>query len=69
VVRAVINVFPDAAIGYHAGPLQLSEMTRDARLAHPKNLLQFNDRKILLFEKQQQSQTGRIGKQPQQING
>ena len=35
----------------------------------PENLLQFSDRKFLLFEKQQQPQTCRIGKQPQQING
>src|SRR6266508_2796952 len=68
VVRAVINILSDAAIGYHPGPLQLSEMTRDARLAHPENLLQFSDRQFFLFEKQQQPQTCRIRKQPQQIN-
>jgi hypothetical protein len=69
VVRAIINILSDTAISHHASPLQLSKMTRNARLAHPENLLQFSDRKFFLFEKQQQPQTCRIGKQPQQING
>ena len=69
VVRAIINILSHTAISDHAGPLQLSEMTRNTRLAHPENLLQFSDRKFLLFEKQQQPQTCGIGKQPQQING
>src|SRR5215468_4926644 len=69
VVRAVINIFPDSSISHHAGPLQLSEMTRNTRLAHAENLLQFSDGKFLLLEKQKQSQASRIGQQSQQING
>ncbi len=69
VVRAVINIFSDTAISHHASPFQLSQMARNTRLAHPKNLLQFSDRKFLLFEKKQQPQPCRIGKQSQQING
>src|SRR5215475_13997934 len=65
VVRAVINIFPDSAISYHAGPFQLSEMTRNTRLAHAEYLLQFGDRKFLLLEKKQQPQTCRISQQPQ----
>src|SRR4029077_5924412 len=69
VVRAIINILSDAAISHHAGPLQLSEVTRNARLAHAQNLLQFSDRKFLLLKKQQQPQPCRIGEQTQQING
>src|SRR5215471_3797722 len=65
VVRPVINIFPDSAISHHAGPLQLSEMTRNTRLAHAEYLLQFGDRKFLLLEKKQQPQTCRISQQPQ----
>src|SRR5215813_5525653 len=69
VVRAVVNVFSHATISHNAGALQLSQMTRNTRLAHAQNLLQFSDRKFLLFEKKQQPQTGRVRQHPQQMNG
>ncbi len=69
VVCAVVNIFPNPSIRYHAGPLQLREMTGDARLAHAQNLLKFRHRKLFLFEKQEQAQPGRIRQQSEQIYG
>ena len=39
VVCPIVNIFPDPAVRYDAGALQLCEMTRDAGLAHAQNLL------------------------------
>jgi hypothetical protein len=44
-------------------------MTGDARLAHTQNLLQLCDGKLFLLEQKQQTQSGWVGQQPQQING
>src|SRR6185369_16176582 len=46
VVRAIINILSFTAIRHHACSLQLSQMTRNARLAHAENLLQFSDGKF-----------------------
>ena len=68
-VCAIINIFADPAIGDYAGAFQLRQMTGDPRLAHPQNLLQLCYRKLFLFEKKQQTQSGWVCQQPQQING
>ena len=64
----VVNIFASAPIFYDPRAFQLREMARDTGLAHAENLLQLGDRKLLLLEKQKQSQTGRIGEEPDQIN-
>src|SRR5215472_9219039 len=62
--RPVVNVFPCPPVLDHTGALQLSQVTRNPGLAHPEDLLELGDRKLFLFEKQKQSQTGWIGQEP-----
>ena len=65
---AVINILAGAPVFHHSSAFQLREMTGDAGLAHAENLLEFCDRQLLLLEEQKQSQAGRIGQEPKQIN-
>jgi hypothetical protein len=44
-------------------------MTRDPRLAHPKNLLQFRHRKLVLFEQKEEPEPRWIGEELEKING
>jgi hypothetical protein len=67
--QPVINILSGAAIRHHPGALQLGEMTGDARLTHPQNVLQFGHGKLFLLEQQQQTQPRRIGEQAQEISG
>ena len=57
-VCAVIDIFPNPAVGHRPGALQLREMTGDTRLTHAQNFLQLGDGKLFLFEEKQQAQTG-----------
>src|SRR5947208_12994890 len=68
-VCAVIDIFSNPAIGDYAGAFQLRQMTGNARLAHPQNLLELCYRKLFLFEKKQQAQSRRVCQQPQHIYG
>jgi hypothetical protein len=63
--RAVINIFPGTTVCHHAGPLQLREMTRNARLTHAKNVLQLGHRKFRFLEQKKETQPRRIGHEPE----
>ncbi len=67
--QPIVNIFSRAAIFHHARALELREMTRDARLAHAENFLQLRHRKLLFLEEQEQAEPGRVGEQPEKING
>jgi hypothetical protein len=65
----IINVLARAAIFHHARALQLGQMTRNARLPHPENLLQLGHGKLVLLEEKNEPEPGRVREQAQKING
>src|SRR5205085_2065057 len=67
--QSVVNIFSRAAIFDDAGPFQLGEMTRDARLAHPENFLELGHGKLVFLEKKNEPEPGRIGQELEKING
>src|SRR5205085_541422 len=67
--QPVVNIFSRPPIFDDAGPFQLRQMTRDARLPHPENFLKLGYGKFVFLQEKEEAQPRWIGQELQKING
>ena len=66
-VQTVETVLSRTPVVHEAGLFQLRQMGRDVALSFGKNVLQFRDGELLLFEEKQQPQPVGIGGQTERF--